>query len=59
MGLSDLAVIGEDVVAGEPLARVHAATKADAERAVATVRAAYRVTREETEEPPLIHARVG
>ena len=59
VGLSDLAAIGEDVSADLPLAIVHAATEADAEAAVATIRAAYRIADVAPDEPPLILGRIG
>lgn len=59
VGLSDLLPVGEPVDRHEPLARVHAATEAEAERAVAAVRAAFRLCDAAPEEPPLIHERVG
>lgn len=59
VGLTGLAVIGEEMAEGEPLALIHAASDADAERAVAAVRAAYGITADLPEEPPLIHDRIG
>ncbi|MPL75485.1 Thymidine phosphorylase [bioreactor metagenome] len=59
VGLSGLAVIGEEMDAGEPLALVHATTADRAEAAVAAVRAAYGLSAEMPEEPPLIHGRIG
>ncbi len=59
VGLSDIAGIGEDVTHGVPIAMVHAATEADADRAVAAVQAAYRIAEAAPEEPPLIHRRIG
>jgi thymidine phosphorylase len=43
VGLSSLAKLGEEVSAARPLARVHAASEADAEAAAAALRAAYAV----------------
>jgi thymidine phosphorylase len=43
VGLTDLAGLGSEVGAGEPLATVHARSEAAAERAVAAVQAAYRI----------------
>lgn len=48
--------IGQQVEAGEPLAVVHAADEASAERAVARIRAAIRVGQEKVEPTKLIHA---
>jgi thymidine phosphorylase len=59
VGLSGLAMIGEEMGAGEVLAMVHAPDEARAERAVAAVQAAYAMTEEPPEEPPLIHGRIG
>ena len=58
VGLSDLMPIGEPLAAGEAIARVHAASDADAERAAAAVRAAFRIGDEDPDEPPLIHDRI-
>lgn len=58
VGLSDLMPIGEPLAAGETIARIHAASDADAERAAATVRAAFRIGDEDPDEPPLIHDRI-
>ncbi len=59
VGLSDLAAVGEDVSRDLPLAMVHAASEAEAEAAVAAVRAAYVLADAAPDEPPLIHERVG
>ncbi|WP_284162671.1 thymidine phosphorylase [Frigidibacter sp. SD6-1] len=59
VGLSDLAPIGEPVAAGEAFALVHAASDADAERAVAEVLAAYRIAPEAPDEPELIIERIA
>ena len=59
VGLSGLAMIGEELDPGEVLALVHAPDQARAERAVAAVLAAYTITEEAPEEPPLIHTRIG
>jgi thymidine phosphorylase len=59
VGLSDLMPIGEPLAAGEAIARVHAASEADAERAVAAVLAAFRIDDDDPDEPPLIHDRIS
>ena len=59
VGLSDLVMIGERVSPDLPLARVHAATEAEADRAAAVVRAAYKLADTEPDEPDLIHERIG
>jgi len=59
VGLTGLAMIGEEVRMGEVLAMVHAPDQARADRAVAAVQEAYQITEDLLEEPPLIHARIG
>ncbi|HMO07737.1 MAG TPA: thymidine phosphorylase [Paracoccaceae bacterium] len=59
VGLSDLAAVGEDVSQDVPLALVHAATEADAEAAVARVRAAYGIGDAAPDEPALILGRIA
>ncbi|SOC01824.1 thymidine phosphorylase [Rhodobacter maris] len=59
VGLSGLAAIGEEVDPGEVLCLVHAPDAARAERAAAMVQAAYVISEEPPEEPPLIHGRIG
>ncbi|MFC3061316.1 thymidine phosphorylase [Paenirhodobacter populi] len=59
VGLTGLAVIGEEMEEGEPLALIHAASRADADAAIAAVLAAYELGEEPTSEPPLIHDRIG
>ena len=59
VGLSDLAPMGERLDQGESFALVHAATQAEAERAVIEVRAAYDLGDAPLEEPDLVQGRVG
>lgn len=59
VGLSEIMPLGEPVEAGEAIARVHAASAEDADRAAAAVRSAIAIAGEEPEEPPLIHERIG
>lgn len=59
VGLSDMAGLGEGVARDVPLALVHAADEAAAERAVKAVQAAYRIATSAPEEPPLVLKRVG
>lgn len=59
VGLSDLAPLGEPMAKGEAFALVHAANQADAERAVAEVRAAYRLGDVAPDEPDLVFERVA
>lgn len=58
VGLSDLAGIGQLIAAGEPLCRVHAATEAQADEAMARVQAAYALGAGPVAEPPLILQRI-
>lgn len=57
VGFSDLLPLGTSVARGDPIAIVHAADQAQAERAAAAVAATYRVSDTEPELPPLIAAR--
>ena len=59
VGLSDMAGLGEEVGEGLPLAIVHAASEADADLAVRSVLAAYRMAESAPKEPPLIHKRIA
>ncbi|WP_151718600.1 thymidine phosphorylase [Gemmobacter serpentinus] len=58
VGLSDMVGLGAVMHRGVPLARIHAATDADADRAVAQVLAAYQLG-EAAPLPPLVFKRVG
>jgi len=58
VGLSDLAGIGAAIGAGGPLCMVHAATEAQAEAAIATVQAAYRLGPVAIAPPPLVLKRI-
>ena len=58
VGLSEIAGLGEVLMAGEPMAMVHAATEAAAQAAVQAVQAAYGLGEAELDPPPLIHARI-
>jgi len=59
VGLSGLAALGQKIAPGEPFALVHAASEADAGRAVAEVRAAYNFSGRAPEPVPLILERIG
>lgn len=59
VGLSDMAGIGQQVAAGQVLAQVHAASDAEADRAQATVQAAYRLADGEVTPPELIRERIA
>jgi thymidine phosphorylase len=58
VGLSRLKSVGEPVVRGEPLARVHAASEDAWQTAAAALRRAYRVTNEAPAEKPVVHSTV-
>jgi len=58
VGLSNVAALGDDVGPDQPLARVHAASLADAEMAQQALQAAMSVSDGPTEIPPLIHDRI-
>ena len=59
VGLSDLIGVGEEIGAGVPLCLIHAASEADADRAVQQVRAAYTVGTSAPDELPLVLERIG
>ncbi|MDE3238391.1 MAG: thymidine phosphorylase [Paracoccaceae bacterium] len=59
VGLSDMAGIGEDVSTDLPLAIIHAATAAEADRAAKAVQAAYVLSDAPVEDPPLVLERIG
>jgi len=59
VGLENVAGIGEWVDADRPVARIHARSDADARRAAARLRAAFRLTDEPASAPPLIHRAVN
>ena len=59
VGLSDLAGIGEDIGAGDPLCMVHAATEAQAEEAIRAVQAAYVLTTDAPQDPELVLKRIA
>jgi len=59
VGLSDVALIGDAMEVGAPLCTVHAASEADAERAAQAVRAAYTLSEDEPDVPPVVYRRVG
>jgi len=59
VGLSDMAMLGDAVSAGDALAIVHAANEADAEAAIAACLPAFTITAEAPDLPPLIHAEVA
>jgi thymidine phosphorylase len=59
VGLSEIAAVGEEVAPDLPLARVHAATEADAARAARALRRAFRIGSEAPPERPLVFERIG
>ena len=59
VGLSGLAGPGDEAGPDRPLALVHARDRADADRAVALISAAYEVGSEPPEVLPVIHARIA
>jgi thymidine phosphorylase len=59
VGLSDLAGIGEDIGAGDPLCMVHAATEAAADEAIARIQAAYVMGDTMPQDPDLILKRIS
>ena len=58
VGLSHVARLGSKMAPGTPLARIHAASRADAERAAAEVAAAFTIGDGPFEAPPLVRARL-
>ncbi|MBS0521664.1 MAG: thymidine phosphorylase [Proteobacteria bacterium] len=59
VGLTDVVAVGTPVRAGDPLCRVHAATEAEADEAVAMVRSAIRIADEAPSARPVILKRVA
>ena len=55
VGLSDVAMIGDELAAGDPLAIVHAATEAEAEAAIAELVPAFQLSDALVDAPPLIY----
>lgn len=58
VGLSDVAMIGDELAAGDPLAIVHAATEAEADAAIAELVPAFELRETFTDPPPLIHKEI-
>ncbi len=58
VGLSDVALLGDPVDAGAPLAVVHAATDSDAAMAVAALTGAFTVAHDVPDLPPMIYRSV-
>ncbi|MDJ0630154.1 MAG: thymidine phosphorylase [Rhodobacter sp.] len=55
VGLSDVAMLGDEVAAGDVLAVVHAADEDAADAAVAALVPAFEIGETEVEPPPLVH----
>ena len=59
VGLADIAGIGEHVSPDLPLAMVHAASEADADRVQAALVAAFTIGETPVDDPPLVWERIG
>lgn len=59
VGFTGVAAPGDRVEAGAPLATVHAASEADAERVIALLGATFEIAEEPPESQPVLVARVG
>ncbi|MEX0916088.1 MAG: thymidine phosphorylase [Wenzhouxiangellaceae bacterium] len=59
VGLEAVAGIGERVDRDRPIARIHARSRAEADRAAARILAAVTLAEESVEAPPLIHRTIG
>ena len=59
VGLSDVVTLGKPVQKGQPLARIHAAREAQADRAAAAVRSAITLSQSAPAKQPLIHEVIG
>ncbi len=59
VGLSDMAMIGEELNGDLPLCLIHAATEADADAAMVRIQAAYHLTETAPTDPPLIYERIS
>src|SRR5690606_27420500 len=55
VGLDQIAAIGSYVDAQTPLARLHAANEADADMLAERLRAAFHISHEKADSPPLVH----
>ncbi|NBD95873.1 MAG: thymidine phosphorylase [Gammaproteobacteria bacterium] len=58
VGLTGLVQVGDEVNTARPLARIHARSDNEAERAAATIRQACRIGGQQPERPPLITERL-
>ncbi|MCO4322281.1 thymidine phosphorylase [Aliidiomarina quisquiliarum] len=56
VGLTELASLGQQISADQPIAMVYARTEAEAEAAAASVQAAFSMSDQPVEAPPIIHA---
>lgn len=59
VGISNIVPLGTKVDEGQPIAMVHAASREDAERVVASVQRAYGISPTETRVGPVIFKRLG
>jgi thymidine phosphorylase len=59
VGLSDMAMIGEELNGDLPLCLIHAATEAEADAAMARIQAAYHLSETAPDDPPLIYERIA
>ncbi|NTJ41054.1 thymidine phosphorylase [Agrobacterium larrymoorei] len=59
VGISNIVPLGTKVDEGQPIAMVHAASREDAERVVASVQRAYGISPTETEVGPVVFKRLG
>lgn len=59
VGLSSMKHVGEKLAPGEPLAVVHAHSQQQADAAIDAVRAAYQLSDEPCQRPPLIWTKIG
>lgn len=58
VGLSDVAMIGDEMAAGDPLAIVHASTEAEADAAIAELVPAFELSEALVDAPPLIYKEI-
>lgn len=59
VGLSDVAMIGDEMAAGDPLAIVHASTEAEADAAIAELVPAFELSEALVDAPPLIYKEIN
>ena len=59
VGISDIAMIGDELAAGDAVAIVHTQTEAEAERAIASLVGAFSFSDDVVDAPPLVHGIVN